>query len=300
MSEKLKHLCRGAEKECTASSSRPSGDKADSPLRSSRWTNASKIFTVLFAVLALAGVGFLDRSAAHRGTANTALALLDGLLAHSNSELAAGACKHTKAAASLASPLAALSLTTEVPLPKPGAERLATTTLAKAPVATPHPTSAALRPSAIDDVKPSPLRTAKNQRNDPRHSTVAKKRDRSAASPLGTVSAESQINEPVPQGQEPSSETSPHAPPGLTADGRVILNTATARQLTRLPSIGTKRAAKIVALRSRIGRFRKLTDLLRVRGIGRKSLRKLLPRLVLDRAAHPRVRRVRHGGAANQ
>ena len=74
----------------------------------------------------------------------------------------------------------------------------------------------------------------------------------------------------------------PSSPPGLTADGRVILNTADAGVLTRLPRVGKKRAQAIVALRERLGRFRRPTDLLRVRGIGVKTLRKMLPHLVLD------------------
>jgi competence protein ComEA len=68
----------------------------------------------------------------------------------------------------------------------------------------------------------------------------------------------------------------------VTADGKVILNTASAADLQRLPGIGKKRAEKIIALRAKLKRFRKATDLLRVRGIGVKSLRKMLPHLVVD------------------
>ena len=74
----------------------------------------------------------------------------------------------------------------------------------------------------------------------------------------------------------------PSPTPGLTADGKVILNTADAATLTRLPRVGGKRAQAIVVLRERLGRFRRPTDLLRVRGIGVKTLRKMLPHLVLD------------------
>jgi competence protein ComEA len=87
--------------------------------------------------------------------------------------------------------------------------------------------------------------------------------------------------------QEPSQASSaPKSPaPGVTADGKVVLNTATETELTRLPRVGPKRAAAIVALRKRLGRFRKATDLLRVRGIGVKTLRKMLPHLVVDAPA---------------
>jgi competence protein ComEA len=70
--------------------------------------------------------------------------------------------------------------------------------------------------------------------------------------------------------------------PGVTEDGRVILNTATAIELTRLPGVGPKRAEAIVQLRNRLKRFRRTTDLLRVRGIGVRTLKKMLPHLVLD------------------
>ncbi len=75
------------------------------------------------------------------------------------------------------------------------------------------------------------------------------------------------------------------APPpsgGITEDGKVVLNQASAEELTRLPGVGVKRAAAIVALRDRIGRFKRSSDLLRVRGIGPKSLQKMKPHFVLD------------------
>jgi competence protein ComEA len=67
-----------------------------------------------------------------------------------------------------------------------------------------------------------------------------------------------------------------------TADGRTVLNLASEQDLESLPSIGPKRAQAIVALRAELGRFRKLEDLLRVRGIGRRLLERLRPLVVLD------------------
>lgn len=83
--------------------------------------------------------------------------------------------------------------------------------------------------------------------------------------------------------------TAPSAPaePGLTADGKIILNTATAAQFDKLPSVGMKRAEQIVALRERLGRFRSLNDLLRIKGIGVRTLKKMLPMLVLDPPKEP-------------
>lgn len=84
---------------------------------------------------------------------------------------------------------------------------------------------------------------------------------------------------PAPSGSAPAREL----PAGLTADGKVILNRASSDELTRLPGIGQKRAEAILALRQKLGgRFKRLTDLLRVKGIGTKGLKKMEPHLVLD------------------
>lgn len=69
---------------------------------------------------------------------------------------------------------------------------------------------------------------------------------------------------------------------GILADGRIVLNVADAQELCQLPGVGPARAEKIIALRNRLGRFRSLRQLLRVRGIGRRTLERLRPRLVLD------------------
>jgi competence protein ComEA len=83
----------------------------------------------------------------------------------------------------------------------------------------------------------------------------------------------------------PAAEVAPSS--GITADGKVVLNTATAVELTRLPRIGPKKAQAIVELRQRLGRFKKPSDLLRVKGIGVKTLQKLMPHLVLDPPTSP-------------
>ena len=60
------------------------------------------------------------------------------------------------------------------------------------------------------------------------------------------------------------------------------VNLIAEEELTKLPHVGVKRAKDIVALRQRLGRFRAVTDLLRVRGLGRKTLAKIAPKIVLD------------------
>jgi competence protein ComEA len=63
--------------------------------------------------------------------------------------------------------------------------------------------------------------------------------------------------------------------------GVVNLNTATAAELTRLPGVGPQKARAILALRERMQRFRRVEDILRVRGIGRTTFRRLRPMLTL-------------------
>ena len=99
---------------------------------------------------------------------------------------------------------------------------------------------------------------------------------------------------PAPASGVPSAPAPPTAPrvdavaaheatsSGIAADGRVALNRAGVGELMRLPGVGAKRAAAIVELRQRLGRFRQLNDLLRIKGIGPRTLERMLPELVLD------------------
>jgi competence protein ComEA len=64
--------------------------------------------------------------------------------------------------------------------------------------------------------------------------------------------------------------------------GVVNINTAGPVELERLPGIGPARAKAILELRARITRFARLEDLLRVKGIGRATFRKLRPYLALE------------------
>lgn len=71
---------------------------------------------------------------------------------------------------------------------------------------------------------------------------------------------------------------------GTTAPIRLDLNTATAAELERLPRIGPKLAARIVAFRSEHGPFRRVSDLMRVDGIGEKTYARLQPALFIGRS----------------
>ena len=63
----------------------------------------------------------------------------------------------------------------------------------------------------------------------------------------------------------------PPAPPALDPSHPIDLNTATAAELETLPGIGPKTAATIISQRP----YSRVEDLLRVRGIGDKTLAKL-------------------------
>jgi len=63
------------------------------------------------------------------------------------------------------------------------------------------------------------------------------------------------------------------AKPAPTA--KVNLNTASVEQLTTLPGVGPKLAARIVEYRQKAGRFGSPQELMNVRGIGEKNFRKI-------------------------
>lgn len=84
-----------------------------------------------------------------------------------------------------------------------------------------------------------------------------------------------------------ASASSTAAPPGraqgrATPEDPVYLNSADVEELRRLPGIGPKRAQAILALRQRVGRFQRVEELLRVKGIGRATLRKWRALVRLD------------------
>jgi competence protein ComEA len=57
--------------------------------------------------------------------------------------------------------------------------------------------------------------------------------------------------------------------------GKVNINTATAEQLTTLPGVGPKLAARIVEYRQKAGAFKSVQELMNVRGLGEKNLKKI-------------------------
>lgn len=70
------------------------------------------------------------------------------------------------------------------------------------------------------------------------------------------------------------------APPGWVDSGKIAVNDATSEQLQQLPGIGPALADRIVLSRQD-AEFQKLEDLLRVPGIGERTLARLRPLLML-------------------
>jgi len=65
------------------------------------------------------------------------------------------------------------------------------------------------------------------------------------------------------------------APAGPTASAPINLNTATAAQLEALPGIGAAVAARIVEYRQKNGNFKKVEEVMNVKGIGEKLFLKI-------------------------
>ena len=66
----------------------------------------------------------------------------------------------------------------------------------------------------------------------------------------------------------------PVGPPTTEQDARININEAGVEQLVQLPGIGPSRAEAIIAERER-RRFRRVEDIMRVQGIGRKTFARI-------------------------
>lgn len=77
------------------------------------------------------------------------------------------------------------------------------------------------------------------------------------------------------QAEQEARRTTPAAK--ASASGPLNLNTATVAQLETLPGVGKSTAERILEYREKSGGFKKIEDLMNVRGIGEKSFLKLKP-----------------------
>ncbi|MEW6599703.1 MAG: helix-hairpin-helix domain-containing protein [Nitrospirota bacterium] len=57
--------------------------------------------------------------------------------------------------------------------------------------------------------------------------------------------------------------------------GKIDINQATEQELAKLSGIGEKKAADIVTYRNENGKFSSVDDLLKIKGIGKKTLDKI-------------------------
>jgi competence protein ComEA len=92
---------------------------------------------------------------------------------------------------------------------------------------------------------------------------------------------------PAAAQQKAASKPSPPAKASASPSAPVNLNTATQAQLETLPGIGAKAAQRILEYRQKNGSFKKIEDLMNVKGIGEKSFLKLKPLLTVTQKADP-------------
>ena len=83
-------------------------------------------------------------------------------------------------------------------------------------------------------------------------------------------------------------ETAPAAAQARAATP-LNINTATAEQFEALPGLGAKMAARIVEYRQKNGGFKKVEDLMNVRGIGEKNFLRLKPLLTVGAPRNERA-----------
>ena len=82
---------------------------------------------------------------------------------------------------------------------------------------------------------------------------------------------------PSTKSARPSKAAAPAAP--------INLNTATQSQLESLPGVGPKAAQRILDYRKQNGAFKKIEDLMNVKGFGEKTFLKLKPMLTVGEKA---------------
>jgi competence protein ComEA len=83
----------------------------------------------------------------------------------------------------------------------------------------------------------------------------------------------------------PGPKTANAAKATSTASAPININTATQAQLESLPGVGAKAAQRILEYRKQNGHFKKVEDLMNVKGFGEKTFLKLKPLLTVAEKA---------------
>ena len=94
---------------------------------------------------------------------------------------------------------------------------------------------------------------------------------------MGIVAAPPVVAQDKAPAKAAKAEAAPSTP--------VNLNTATQAQLETLPGIGAASAKRIIEYREKNGKFKKIEELMNVKGIGEKSFLKLKPLVTVTAAA---------------
>jgi competence protein ComEA len=86
----------------------------------------------------------------------------------------------------------------------------------------------------------------------------------------------------APAGAQRATKPAAGAPKAPAAPGAVVnLNSATIAQIATLPGIGPKTAELVVQYRQKNGPFKKIEELMNVKGIGEKSFLRIKDRLTV-------------------
>jgi len=99
-------------------------------------------------------------------------------------------------------------------------------------------------------------------------------------SPVATA----QSAPPAKTSGKAAGKTTGKASAQATPHGPLNINTASVADFDALPGIGAKTAALIVEYRQKNGPFKKVEELMNVRGIGEKNFLKLKPQLTVGNA----------------
>lgn len=90
---------------------------------------------------------------------------------------------------------------------------------------------------------------------------------------------------PLAAATVPSHAAAPAKPAPAASEARPVdLNTADTAALESVPGIGKSLSQRIVAFREKNGPFQSVDDLLKVQGVGEKSIQKLRPYLTVSKA----------------